>query len=231
MYDLTMNNQGLEALAALASAAPSSATNRGSGDSGERGGGGSREALGASASVGSENGSLSREQPQQGSQSSHNGDQSNHSQQLAQWQQLMSSLAASGGNPNALGPNSNASLSFLSGMQQSPPTENSSLMMAMQNMAQYQLMAQAQAASQNQLSALSNLALQLSRTNPQTNGIGLSLQNPFASLLKGKLLVYLLDVCGIKLSLLIAPLVEWIMFITGRVTVTNTKVAVVFLFA
>ena len=191
---MKMNNQGLEALAALASAAPSTATNRGTGDSANGSGaerGGSREASGAAASVGSETGSATA----QATQAATHAEQPTHPAQLAQWQQLMSNLAASGGNPNVMASNASGGLGLLSGMQSAPPTDNSSLMMAMQNMAHYQLMAQAQAqaqaqaASQNQLSALSNLAAQLSRTNPQASGLGLSLQNPFSSLLKGKFIV------------------------------------------
>ena len=182
-----MNNQGLEALAALATAAPSS-SNRGAGEakrSGERTGG-SRES-GTSASGGSENGSSTREGQSQAPQSSQHGDHGSPSaSQMAQWQQIMSSLAAQGGNAN---PSSNPNLSFLSGLQHSSQSESSPLLMAMQNMAQYQMMAQAQAASQNQFSALSNLAAQLSRTNPQAAGLGFSLQSPLASLLKGKLLI------------------------------------------
>ena len=199
---MKMNNQGLEALAALASAAPSTATNRGTGDSsngsGERGG--SREASGTAASVGSDNGSSSRDVATQGAQSAQHGEQAAHPAQLAQWQQLMSNLTSSGGNPNVLGSNPGAGLGLLSGMQLTPSGDNSSLMMAMQNMAHYQLMAQAQAqaqaqaASQNQLSqlsALSNLAAQLSRSNPSPGGLGLLQQSPFAQLLKGKFIVTL----------------------------------------
>mmetsp|Transcript_10461 Transcript_10461/g.21297 ORF Transcript_10461/g.21297 Transcript_10461/m.21297 type:complete len:472 (+) Transcript_10461:91-1506(+) len=179
-----MNNQGLEALAALATAAPSS-SNRGAGEakrSGERAG--SREP-GTSASGGSENGSA-REGQSQTQQSSQHGDRANpNASQLAQWQQLMSSLAAQGGGGSANPIASNPNLSFLSGLQQqNSQLDSSSLLAAMQNMAQYQMMAQAQAASQNQFSGLSSLAAQLARTNPQASGLGFGLQNPLSSLLK-----------------------------------------------
>lgn len=231
-----MNNQGLEALAALASAAPSSLTaNRGSGESslnrstGERGAGGSREASGTAGSVASDNGSSTRDAAApQAPQSAQQGDQANQAPQLAQWQQLMSNLAASGGNANVLGANPGATgLSLLTGLQQAPQADNSSLLAAMQNMAQYQLMAQAQAASQNQLSAISNLAAQLSRTNQQANGMGLSLQNPFATLFKGTFITFRIGVCGIKLR---GGIVMVMLCTTVRVNVTNTEVALLFLF-
>lgn len=187
-----MNNQGLEALAALATAAPSS-SNRGAGEAtrlGERAGG-SREPSAPASGVG-DNGSSTRDGQVQAHQSSQKGDHSQSTpsaNQMAQWQQIMSGLAAQqGGNASSMAPN-NQSLSFLSGMQHSAQSDNnSSLLMAMQNMAQYQMMAQSQAASHDQYSALSNLAKQLSRTNHQPAGLGFSPQNPFASLFKGKLL-------------------------------------------
>jgi hypothetical protein len=117
------------------------------------------------------------------------------SQMSSQIQQLMSSLAASsGGNPGTPSNNTtgNQNLSsFLAGFSGSGQTDNSSLMLAMQNAAQYnnllaQAQAQAQAANQqNQISALSNLAMQLSR-GAQPSGLGLGLQNPLASFFDGK---------------------------------------------
>ena len=201
-----MNNQGLEALAALASAAPSSASSsRGSGDakSGERGSVGSRDSGTSTQGGGVDSSSSSHEiNTQNTTQTSQNSEQSTNPSQLSQWQQLMSSLAATGGgNANSLA--SNPNLAFLSGLQQSSQPDHSSLMMAMQNMAQYQLMAQAQAANQNQLSALSNLAMQLSRANQQSGGLGYSLQNPLASFLKGKEVLKTKKLFTVKLRMLL----------------------------
>ena len=225
---IAMNNQGLEALAALASAAPSSSTNRSGDTSNRSGSGGSREASGSAASTGNESASSSREA---GGQATQPSDQTSASSQLPPWQQIMALAAASGGNGNPLGSNPASNLSLLQGMNSGAHQDNSSLMMAMQNMAQYQLMAQAQAqaASQNQLSALSNLAMQLSRTNPQANGLGLPLQNPFASLLKGKLDESGVAVCGIKRPAFISS--ESLSSLRIGFRMTNMKVALLFLYA
>lgn len=184
-----MNNQGLEALAALASAAPST-SNRGSGAAtGKRNAGGD-----GSKSKGTSNGDGNSVQDGQStSQSSYNGD-SLSAPQMAQWQQLMTTLANSGGGGGSNMMASNPNLSFLSSLQQqqlsSAPSaqDNNSFMMGMQNMAYYQLMGQSQAANQqNQMSALSNLASQLSRANQNgSSGLGKSLQNPLASFLQGE---------------------------------------------
>lgn len=192
-----MNNQlGLEALAALASAAPPPAPGqRSSGETTQTSEGGGSQSSGSAAggttTTGSTGGSdgkpSSARDNSNPSQKIDPASQSSASQMSSQIQQLVSSLAASGGgsNPNAV---NNQGFPFLSGLPSTGQTDNSSLMMAMQNAAHYNLLAQAQAANQqNQLSALSNLAMQLSRgSHPQgPPGLGLGLQNPLASFFDG----------------------------------------------
>jgi hypothetical protein len=177
------NHQGLEALAALASAAPPTES-RVPGDANRTA---ERDTTGRAGKSETPTASSAN----QTVQSNQGIEQGLNPTQSAQWQQIMSSLASAGANTNQLGSNPLASgpnLSLLAGMQANPNPQHdsSSLLMAMQNMAYYQLMAQSQAASQNQLSALSNLAAQISRTNPQATALALAGQNPLSSFLKGK---------------------------------------------